>query len=177
MADGTASHPSELTYIPGSADTRLLRDAFGSFATGVTVVTCDGPSGPVGMTANSFASVSLDPPLLLWSPARASSRFDLFSQARAFSIHVLAADQAEVAARFTRGGAGFDGLVCGRGATGAPTLDGALARFDCSLHAAHDGGDHVVILGRIHEARCRDGQCLAFCAGRYGAFLPFGTGN
>jgi flavin reductase (DIM6/NTAB) family NADH-FMN oxidoreductase RutF len=177
MADGNAPSPTELTFTPGLTDTRLLRDAFGSFATGVTVVTCLGPAGPVGMTANSFASVSLDPPLLLWSPARSSSRFASFAQAQEFSVHVLSEEQTDLAARFTRGGAGFDGLELARGATGAPALPGVLARFDCTLHAAHDGGDHLVILGRIWQARCREGRCLAFQQGRYGSFLPLATGS
>ena len=151
------------------ADPRGFRHALGAFATGVTVVTARGPGGaPVGITANSFASVSLDPPLVLWSPARASRRFGAFAQAPAFAIHVLAADQQALCDAFVR--PEQEGLAFAEGPEGLPLIDGCLARFLCRLHALADGGDHAVLIGRVFEASRRDGEPLVFHAGRYGTF-------
>lgn len=160
---------SETEFAP--TEVRALRDAFGRFATGVTVVTTRGPGGPLGFVANSFASVSLDPPLVLWSPARASSRFALFVGAEHFAIHVLEAGQFDWMARFSLGGEGFDGLDHSITAEGLPALSGALARFDCARHAAHDGGDHEIIVGRVLRVTVRDGEPLVFSQGRYGGFV------
>ena len=156
-------------FQPGS-DTRALRDALGRFATGVTVVTCATSAGPVGITANSFSSVALDPALVLWSIARTSTRFATFSAAQAFAIHVLSEEERDLAARFTRGGAGFDGLDWTPGPDGAPVISGTLARFDCRLHAAHDGGDHVILVGQVARASLRDGTPLLFSQGQFGRF-------
>lgn len=157
-------------FDPGVSDPRLLRDALGRFATGVTVVTCTGPAGPVGITANSFASVSLDPPLVLWSIARGSSRFAAFAGAKGFAIHVLAEDERDLAARFAKAGSTFDGLSVTPGRGGAPLIAGTLARFDCGLHSAIDGGDHLVMVGRVLGASYRDGAPLVFSKGHYGGF-------
>lgn len=100
----------EITFHPANAEARLLREALGRFATGVTVVTTTGPEGPLGMTVNSFSSVSLEPPLVLWCPARASARHAAFAGAAAWSVHVLGAEQLETCLRFTRGGRQFEGL-------------------------------------------------------------------
>jgi len=156
--------------IPGASDPRLLRDALGRFATGVTVITCQTAQGPVGITANSFASVSLDPALVLWSIARTSSRFAAFATAQAFAIHILGQDERDLAARFTKAGAGFDGLPVTEGEGGAPLIGGTLARFDCTLHAALDGGDHLILMGRVLSASYRDGDPLVFARGHYGSF-------
>lgn len=161
----------EATQItPGTSDPRLLRDALGRFATGVTVVTCTTADGPVGITANSFASVSLDPALVLWSIARSSSRFAAFATAQDFAIHILGADERDLAARFAKAGAGFDGLALDAGPGTAPLIGGTLARFDCTLHATIDGGDHIILLGRVRAASFRDGAPLVFSAGHYGGF-------
>ncbi len=157
-------------FVPADADPRLLRDALGRFATGVTVITCQTAEGPVGITANSFASVSLNPALVLWSIARSSSRFAAFAAAQGFAIHVLGEDERDLAARFTKAGAGFDGLPVTRGHSGAPLVAGTLARFDCTLHAALDGGDHLILLGRVLAASYRDGAPLVFAKGHYGSF-------
>jgi flavin reductase (DIM6/NTAB) family NADH-FMN oxidoreductase RutF len=150
-------------------DPRALRDAFGRFATGVCLVTTQGPEGPVGFTANSFASVSLDPPLVLWSPARTARRFGIFVAARFYAVHVLAADQSGLVARFARYGDGFKGLDHGVTEEGLPTLP-ALARFDCAAHAVHDGGDHAILVGRVLRVTLREGAPLVFSRGRYGGF-------
>jgi flavin reductase (DIM6/NTAB) family NADH-FMN oxidoreductase RutF len=166
MPDGTLANDTVLD----PTDARALRDAFGRFATGVTLVTTPGPEGPVGFVANSFASVSLDPPLVLWSPARASSRFAIFAGATHFAIHVLEAGQRDWLARFARGGAGFSGLDHSVTTEGLPTLTGALARFDCATHAVHDGGDHAIMVGRVLRVTVRAGEPLVFSQGRYGGF-------
>lgn len=166
MPDGTLASDTVLD----PSDARALRDGFGRFATGVTLVTTLGPEGPVGFVANSFASVSLDPPLVLWSPARASSRFGIFTAARHFAIHVLEAGQRDWLARFARGGAGFSGLDHSVTTEGLPALSGALARFDCARHAVHEGGDHAIVVGRVLRLTVRAGEPLVFSQGRYGGF-------
>jgi flavin reductase (DIM6/NTAB) family NADH-FMN oxidoreductase RutF len=164
---------THLGFAPQS-DPRAFRNALGRFATGVTVVTTQGPDGPLGFTANSFAALSLDPPLVLWSPARASARFPVFSAAQSFAIHVLAADQAALGARFVRGGAGFDGLEHDLSEGGVPVLPDTLARFDCRLHATHEGGDHLIVVGLVDQAMYREGSPLVFSQGGYGGFVPHG---
>lgn len=158
------------SFTPGPDTARALRDAMGRFATGVTVVTAVGPEGPVGITANSFASVSLDPALVLWSPAKASSRYPVFAAARHFAIHILGDDQRDLAAHFTRHGREFDGIEVSEGPGGVPLLDRCLARFACRRVAAHDAGDHQIIVGEVLEAALRDGAPLVFSQGFYGEF-------
>lgn len=167
MADGGIQAAE---VVPDAANARLFRDALGRFATGVTVVTIRGPDGPMGFTANSFASLSLDPALVLWSPARASQRFPFFAAARHYAIHVLGREQADLAARFSRGGHGFDGLTWTPNAEGVPILTGALARFDCVQHATHDGGDHLIIVGQVLRLALEEGEPLVFAKGKFGGF-------
>jgi len=161
----------ETVFTPES-NARAFRDALGCFATGVTVVTTQTSEGPMGFTANSFAAVSLDPPLVLWSPAKSSSRFHHYAAARHYSIHVLDRDHAGWMSRFARGGEGFHGLSHEVNAEGVPVIHGALARFDCEQHAAHEGGDHLIVVGRVLRAAHRDGTPLVFSRGQYGTFNP-----
>jgi flavin reductase (DIM6/NTAB) family NADH-FMN oxidoreductase RutF len=167
MADG-GLHAVEV--VPDAANARVFRDALGRFATGVTVVTIAGPDGPMGFTANSFASLSLDPALVLWSPAKASQRYPFFATARHYAIHVLGQDHADLPARFSRGGLGFDGLDWQLNAEGVPVLPGAIARFDCAQHATHDGGDHLIIVGQVLRLALEEGEPLVFANGRFGGF-------
>jgi flavin reductase (DIM6/NTAB) family NADH-FMN oxidoreductase RutF len=160
----------ETTISQASEDPKSFREALGRFATGVTVVTIPTLEGPMGFTANSFASVSLDPPLVLWSPARNSARFPFYAAATYFSIHVLGAEQADLCRRFVRGGTGFDNLDHEINAEGVPIIPGTLARFDCAQRATHDGGDHLVIVGLVQRARYREGGPLVFSQGTYGRF-------
>ena len=153
-------------------DARAFRDALGRFATGITVVTIPTRDGPMGFTANSFASVSLDPPLVLWSPARSAARYPFYAAAQHYAIHVLGAEQSDLSGRFVRGGAGFDGLEHEIGAHDVPVLPQALARFDCLQVATHDGGDHLIIVGRVLSASARAGQPLIFSQGAFGRFTP-----
>ena len=124
-----------------AADPRAFRDALGRYTTGVTVVTTMTADGPVAITANSFASVSLDPPLVLWSPAKSSRRFAAFEGAQHFAIHVLAAEDAALASDCAKSWAPFDNHTVTEGEGGTPLIDGVLARFECETHAQHDGGD------------------------------------
>jgi flavin reductase (DIM6/NTAB) family NADH-FMN oxidoreductase RutF len=148
---------------------RELRDALGRFATGVTVVTTMTAEGPLGITANSFASVSLTPPLVLWSPARKSSRFPAFEAASHFAIHVLSAGQRPLAERFARVGAGddFAGLDFRPGLGAAPLLDGCSARFECRHAAGYDGGDHLIVVGEVLRLERHDLPPLLFHRGGY----------
>lgn len=172
MADGGHMHPVEV--IPGPDTQRALRDALGCFATGVTLITIESADGPMGFAANSFAAVSLDPALVLWSPAKSSRRFAHYIAATHYAIHVLPRDAHGLLDRFGREGAGFDGLAFGHNAEGVPVLDAALARFDCRQHAVHDGGDHMIIVGEVLRATHRGGDALVFHQGRYGSFSPLG---
>jgi len=165
---------TDQTFTPDATNARAFRDALGRFATGIAVITTQGPDGPVGFTANSFASVSLDPPLVLWSPAKSSLRFAIFAAAQHYTIHILAADQANLCHRFVRGGAGFDGLQPQITAEGVPVIPGALARFDCAQHACHDGGDHLIVVGRVLRCAASDDAPLVFSRGTYGSFIPKG---
>lgn len=146
-------------FEPSAETARAFRDALGTFATGVTVITTQTPAGPVGITANSFASLSLEPPLVLWSPARASRRFETFAQAEVFSIHILSQGQSELARHFTR-----------TGDLPPEGLGPVLARFDCARHAVHEGGDHAIVVGRVLRARHAAGAPLIFHGGRFGGF-------
>lgn len=167
MADGGLQTDA---IVPDASNARLFRDALGRFATGVTVVTIAGPDGPMGFVANSFSSLSLDPALVLWSPAKSSQRFPFFAAARHYTIHILGQHQSDLPARFSRGGAGFDGLDWRPNAEGVPTLTGALARFDCAQYATHDGGDHLIIVGQVLRLTLEEGAPLVFANGRFGGF-------
>lgn len=163
-------HALEAVFIPEADNHRAYRNALGSFTTGVTVVTAMTADGPIGMTVNSFASVSLDPPLVLWSPAKSSSRYGAFTGARHFAIHVLSADQDHLSAAFTRGGSGFDGIDVRFNDEGVPVLPGTLARFECAEHSQHDAGDHTIIIGKVLRVAHRQGEPLCFSGGRFGRF-------
>ena len=149
-------------------DARAFRGALGSFATGVTIVTTDTNEGPVAIVANSFASVSLDPPMVLWSPAKASRRFRYFADARQYAIHVLAADQQSVCDAVLQDLTAIREVAFQRSPCGMPIIDGALASFDCTLESTVDAGDHVIVLGRVARAYQRLGKPLVFHGGAFG---------
>lgn len=161
----------ETDFVPGPDTARAFRDALGCYGTGVTVVTTQTGTGPIGMTANSFASVSLDPPLVLWSPAKTSSRHAAFAGAERFAIHVMAEDQDSLARHFARQGNAFDAVDWHVSQDGVPILDGCLARFECATEIVHDGGDHSIIVGRVLRGAHRPGRGLIFKQGQYGGFL------
>ncbi|QFU09379.1 FMN reductase (NADH) NtaB [Rhodobacteraceae bacterium THAF1] len=149
---------------------RELRDAFSRFATGVTVVTTEAASGPLGITANSFTSVSLDPPMVLWLPAKSSRRFTPFTDCKTFAIHVMGAGQETISNGFVSEGDLFDDLDWTRADDGTPLIQDCLARFHCETHAVHDAGDHAIVVGRVLDAQHRKGDPLIFAQGRYGGF-------
>jgi flavin reductase (DIM6/NTAB) family NADH-FMN oxidoreductase RutF len=150
---------------------RELRDAFGLFATGVTVVTAMRPDGePVGITANSFSSVSLEPPLLLWCLASGSSAVPAFVPGGEFAVHVLSHAQQAQALHFAR--RAHEKFDAGKKTHGLhpPRIGHALCRFDCRVHAVHAGGDHVIVVGEVRGIVRGPGVPLAFHGGRFGSF-------
>lgn len=158
------------SFQPDAENTRLLRDAFGRFATGVTVVTAMSKDGPVGITANSFSSVSLDPPMVLWSPSKTSRRFPYFDEADHYAIHILAADQDALCWGFAKDAFALQNIKHDLNAEGVPIIEKTLARFECKRAAGFEGGDHKIILGEVLRAEMREGDALAFYAGKYGQF-------
>lgn len=148
-------------------DTKAYRTALGRFATGVTVITAQSHGLPIGITANSFSSISLDPPLVLWSPAKNSSRHDPFVQAEHFAIHILAADQKAVSEAFAKSRNGFDAVDAELNKHGVPIISGCLAVFECVQKAQYDAGDHTIILGQVDQARERPGRGLVFFNGQF----------
>ncbi len=148
---------------------RQFRDALAQFATGVTVIAAPAAGGRyVGFTANSFNSVSLSPPLVLWSLNRRASNLATFESARRYAINVLARDQVEIAHRFSRPHADrFDGVPFRLGAAGAPLIEGCVAWFECLHHAQYPAGDHIVFIGEVETCERRSGDGLVFHHGRY----------
>lgn len=162
-------HAPIKSFVPAT-DSRALRNAFGRFATGVTIVTAMTKDGPIGMTANSFSSVSLDPPLCLWSIDRKSSRYDAFANARDTAIHVLAQDQEALCLAFARKADAFDETVWREGPNGVPLIEGCLARFECRRYGRHDAGDHTILVDQILQASVQEGDPLTFFQGSFGGF-------
>lgn len=158
------------TFVPHKDDTRTLRDAFGRFATGVTIVTCDSDDGPICITANSFSSLSLDPALIMWAGDRNSRRFPYFHKARHFTVHVLSSQQAELCFGCSKDAHALRDIRHERCANGTPLLPDCLARFECEQHAYHDAGDHVIVVGKVLKASMSDGDALTFYAGKLGQF-------
>ncbi|MEP9379464.1 flavin reductase [Aquabacter sp. CN5-332] len=151
-----------------SADPHAFRRCLGQFATGITVVTSRMGEESVGLTVNSFASVSLDPPLVLWSIDRKSRSFAHFEASGRFTINVLAADQIALSRHFGRSGPDkFKDVAWSEGAHGVPVLDGVAAVFECHREAAHAAGDHLILIGRVERAMLMDRSVLLFAQGRY----------
>lgn len=158
-----------------SVSERAFRDAMSSFATGVTVVTAppSGNSPSVGVTINSFSSVSLKPPLILWCLDRSADTFPVFQRAERFAVNILRADQEEISFRFSASGdhtlSGIDHEVT---KTGVPLISGALTQIECERTASYDGGDHVIYLGRAVSIRNNSGEPLLYFRRNY-----FGLGR
>lgn len=155
---------------PPSFSGQEFRAALGMFATGVTIVTARGADGLImGLTANSFNSVSLEPPLVLWSLSRAAASMAVFSAGSHYAINVLAADQKELAERFARRGAErWAGVTFDAGAGGAPLLHGAAATFECFNRSRYEEGDHIIFVGEVERCTHREGASpLLFHGGRY----------
>jgi flavin reductase (DIM6/NTAB) family NADH-FMN oxidoreductase RutF len=156
-----------LSFSPGPDNARALRNAFGRFATGVTIVTATTPSGPVGITVNSFSSVSLEPALVLWAPDRNSRRFADFCDARHYAIHVLAADQDALCHDVSRDKFAVSQYIEAHNTANVPLLGGCLARFECEKVNAIDAGDHLLVIGQVDTVTMRDGDALTFFAGSF----------
>jgi len=154
-----------------------LRKALGQFATGITVITTRAADGsPVGLTVNSFASVSLEPPLLLWCLGRSSANYDAFRLAERHLVNVLAANQTELSKRFAaRGPDRFAGLRHSDTDTGLPRLPGCIAWFECAIRSRYDEGDHVILVGRIEAFEVAPGRPLVFHDSHYVTDLPDAT--
>jgi flavin reductase (DIM6/NTAB) family NADH-FMN oxidoreductase RutF len=151
-------------------DSRQLRNALGRYATGVAVVTTRAPSGKLeGLTANSFAAVSLDPPLILWSLRRQAPSMKSFLDAGAFAVNVLADEQSSLSEHFARSHADkFDGIAFKTGFAGCPVLHDPLALFECEMESTTSGGDHIIFIGRVQRVSYREGSPLIFSGGNYG---------
>jgi flavin reductase (DIM6/NTAB) family NADH-FMN oxidoreductase RutF len=152
-----------------------FRTALAMFATGVTIVTAlDAVGGPVGLTANSFNSVSIAPPLVLWSLSRLAGSMPAFERGSHYAINILAAGQHALAERFASKEIDrFEGVAFHPGASGVPILDGAAAVFECFNRSRYEEGDHVIFVGEVERCARREGaQPLIFHGGRYFTELP-----
>ena len=158
----------------GNIDAKLFRQALGTFTTGVTIVTTvDDAGNDVGVTANSFNSVSLDPPMVLWSIARTSSNIATFTAASHFAVHILSNDQDVLASHFSKRGVDrFAGLNLERGPGKVPLLEGCAARFQCRMAFQYEGGDHVILVGEVLAFDHHDRDPLVFKSGRFAYALP-----
>ena len=150
-------------------DTREFRNALGQFPTGVTIVTTLSGSGEkVGMTASSFNSVSLTPPLVLWSIDKGSYSYETFANTDHFAIHVLGASQDDLSSQFARRGIDkFEGIDTREGVVGSPILPEFAACFQCKTSARHDAGDHLILVGEVLDFESHNKEPLLFHNGRY----------
>lgn len=158
----------------GPHDVRKFRNALGCFTTGVAVVTIqESGRAPIGITVNSFSSVSLDPPLVLWCLDKKSDTLSLFEKAAHFTVNVLREEHEEVSSRLAKkGDHSLEGIDLIEGESGTPALKDALAHFECEVEARHDAGDHVIMVGRVLKFDyVDDGRPLLYHRGGYN-FLP-----
>ncbi|QGV82744.1 flavin reductase family protein [Streptomyces ficellus] len=159
-------------------DPAEFRRVLGHFATGVTVVTADDGAGPAGFACQSFASLSLDPPLVAFMVARTSATWPRIARAGSFCVNVLGADQAGLCRAFAVSGSTGADKFAGvthepAPVTGSPRLAGAPAWVDCTVHAVHTGGDHLIVVGRVEALDASDGgDPLLFHRGAFGRFTP-----
>jgi len=159
-----------------SFDTKAFRHALGCFPTGVAVVTATADAEPMGITVNSFTSVSLDPPLVLWCLNRNSDRYKIFAGAAGYTISVLGTEHENVSSRLAKPGEHMlHDFALIETELGPPALADSLAVFECAREAVHDGGDHAILVGRVLRfARREAGAPLVFYRGRYGALAGVG---
>lgn len=152
-------------------DSRAFRDALGCFPTGVAVITAAGVGGHFGITVNSFTSVSLDPPLLLWCMDRRSRRHDVFVKAPGFTVSILGTDHKDVSSRLARPGEhSLDGIALIETGLGPPALADALAIFECEAEKKMEAGDHTILLGKVLRFSCSSASApLVFFRGKYSA--------
>lgn len=158
-----------------SIDPIEYRRVLGHFPTGVTVVTGADADGPAGMAIGSFASVSLEPPLVMFCPAKSSSTWQRIQGTGAFCVNVLGHDQESICAVFAgRADDKFDGIEWTTAVTGAPVIPGAIATIDCEIHAVYDGGDHDIVVGLVQSMTTSEDAPargpLLFFQGGYGRY-------
>jgi flavin reductase (DIM6/NTAB) family NADH-FMN oxidoreductase RutF/DNA-binding MarR family transcriptional regulator len=152
-----------------SEDPKAFRRTLGQFATGVTVIATEQDGQPVGVTANSFSSLSLDPPLILWSIARTSRSFAAFSAASHFCVSILGEHQIDVSQKLSSAREDkFSGVSWQPGIGGSPMITGAIATLECSAFAVQDGGDHIILIGRVLRHKRHAGKALLYAQGQYG---------
>jgi flavin reductase (DIM6/NTAB) family NADH-FMN oxidoreductase RutF len=165
---------NELASNPSPIDARDFRNALGSYATGVTVITAMAADGkPYGLTCNSFASVSLNPPLVLWSLVIFSQAMSIFQNASHFTVNVLGASQQALANKFaTSSEDKFVGVEWTPGLGNAPVLANSVANFQCRAADRYYGGDHVIFLGAVEAYAYGQQEPLLFARGGYGRFVP-----
>ncbi len=165
---------NELSSDSSSIDPRDFRNALGTFATGVTIITTAAPDGkPYGLTCNSFASVSLNPPLVLWSLVIFSSSMSVFQNASHFAVNVLGASQQALANKFAKSSEDkFVGVEWTPGLGNSPLLKDSVATFQCRAANRYYGGDHVIFLGAVEAYSYNRQEPLLFARGGYGRFLP-----
>lgn len=157
-------------------DPRSFRTALGQYGTGVAAITTMSNGSPVGMTVNSFASVSLDPPLILWSVQNGSGRAPAFLEAGHFAVNVLSATQVDISrtvASPAERETAFTKFAWTEGLGGAPLIDGAIARFECRVAEILPGGDHQILIGQVERCSVMDGEPLLFVQGGYATSAPF----
>ena len=163
---------------PPDFSTRAFRSALGMFATGVTIVTARAADGSlVGLTANSFNSVSLEPPIVLWSLRKASPSLPAFDACGRFVINVLTLDQVPISQRFASPvPEKFRDVAHAPGEHGLPVIEGCAAVFECQTEQRHEVGDHILYLGRVQAYHHRPGPGLLFCQGRYAQGVSLAQG-
>lgn len=170
--------PAETVVKEGGAhDVRKFRNALGCFTTGVAVVTTrEDAKAPIGITVNSFSSVSLDPPLVLWCLDKKSDTLAIFQKATHFTVNVLREEHTEVSSRLAKkGDHSLEGIELLDSESGIPALKEALAHFECEIDARHDAGDHVIMVGRVLKFDyVDDGRPLLYHRGGYNFLPPVG---
>jgi 3-hydroxy-9,10-secoandrosta-1,3,5(10)-triene-9,17-dione monooxygenase reductase component len=143
---------TQLDLPDGAVTSKTMRTVLGNFASGIVVVTAQAPAGPIGFTCQSFVSLSLEPPLVSFCPARTSSSWPRIRDVNTFCINVLAEDHEHHSAGFARSGTDkFAGVTWRESSSGAPILDGVCAWIDCRLWREYDGGDHTIVVASVHE--------------------------
>ncbi|MEN0135031.1 MAG: flavin reductase family protein [Rhodococcus sp. (in: high G+C Gram-positive bacteria)] len=163
------------TSTPATISTRM-REVLGHFCSGITVVTAQSESGPIGFTCQSFSSLSLEPALVSFSPARSSTTWPKIRDIGVFAVNVLADDHIDMSTAFARSGVDkFDGVAWSPGPQGSPILDGVLAWAECRLWAEYDGGDHTIVAAEVTELQATESKDpLLYYRGRYHLALPHG---
>jgi flavin reductase (DIM6/NTAB) family NADH-FMN oxidoreductase RutF len=173
LAVGEQEDPGQMgTNIDPQVDGERFRQVLGHLPTGVTVVTAHHASGPVAMSANSVTSVSLDPPLILFCPAKSSTSWPKIRESGRFCVNVFAAHHEEASRRFAATGVDRFAGVDWHARPSGPALDDAVAWIECTIDAEHDAGDHVIVVGAVNQLDMREGEAspLVFFRGRYGSF-------